>query len=70
MRFRMKSGDFREYRGHVFTFDRPTTVLDRGSIKALTAHPDFEIVADVAPAIRRPTLHVPRRKTTPKDNRL
>lgn len=75
-RFRLKGDGWREFRGYVFSFGKPTTVLDRATIEALTGHPDFQEVPDleinghhipVAPA--RPKLTLPKRKAA-KDNYL
>lgn len=46
MKFRLKTNDYREYRGYVFAWGKPTEIKDRGTIEALTGHPDFEEVRD------------------------
>lgn len=46
MKFRLKTKDYREFRGRVFAWGKPVEVTDIGTIEALTGHPDFEVVPD------------------------
>lgn len=47
MKFKLKTNDYREYRGYVFAWGKPTEIRDRGTIEALTGHPDFDEVKDI-----------------------
>ncbi len=64
MKFRLKTGDYREFRGHIFAYGKPTTVTDKGSITELMAHPDFEPVKDTPVETPAPstTLRLPKRR--------
>ena len=66
MKFRCKTEQYRQFRGYVFAWGKPTTVSDRGSIEALIGHPDFEMVED-APVNGhcRPILTLPKRRGRP-----
>lgn len=66
MKFRCKTDQYRQFRGYVFAWGKPTNVIDRASIDALTGHPDFEHVED-APANghERPILTLPKRRGRP-----
>ena len=61
MKFRLKTNDYREFRGRVFAWGKPVEVTDIGTIEALTGHHDFEEVPD-NPANSRHTLKLPKRK--------
>jgi hypothetical protein len=76
MKFRCKTDQWRQYRGYVFTFGRPTEVTDRGSIEAISMHPDFERVQEPVEVPRtledaiapRETLTLPKRRGRPPKN--
>ena len=66
MKFKLKTDGYREFRGYVFSWGKPTEVSDRGSIEALTGHPDFDLVEDVVVNRRdRPILTLPKRRGRP-----
>lgn len=46
MKFRCTTDKWREFRGYVFAYGKPTEIRDRGTIEALNGHPDFEFVED------------------------
>lgn len=67
MKFKLKTNDYREYRGYVFMFGKPVEIHDNGTIEALTGHPDFEEVRDEPAnghdvAVVSNTLKLPKRK--------
>ena len=71
MKFKLKTNDYREYRGYVFWAGKAVTILDNGTIDALTGHPDFEEVRDEPAnghdmAAVSTTLKLPRRPGRPK----
>jgi hypothetical protein len=66
MKFRCKTDKWRQYRGYVFEYGNPTEVTDRGSIEAISMHPDFERVVDVpVNGVHRETLSLPKRRGRP-----
>jgi hypothetical protein len=66
MKFRCTTDQWRQFRGHVFEYGRPTEVADRGSIEALLMHPDFERVEDEPiNGVSRETLSLPKRRGRP-----
>ena len=72
MKFKLKTNDYREFRGYCFMFGKPVEIRDRGTIEALTGHPDFEAVQDevanghdTADKVVG-TLKLPRRPGRPK----
>lgn len=73
MKFRLKTKDYREFRGYCFAWGKPTEIRDRGTIEALTGHPDFEEVRDEpinGHAVDTPasnTLRLPKRGRPKRD---
>jgi len=72
MKFKLKTNDYREYRGYVFAWGKATEIRDRGTIEALTGHPDFEEVRDELAnghdvAAVSNTLKLPKRAVKKRD---
>ena len=69
MKFRCKTDQWRQYRGYVFEYGKPTEVTDRGGIEALTGHPDFEYVPDEPiNGTSSHTLTLPKKRGRPPKN--
>lgn len=66
MKFKLKTDGYREFRGYVFAYGKPTEVRDRGTVEALTGHPDFDQVPDEpVNGAHRETLGLPKRRGRP-----
>jgi hypothetical protein len=70
MKFVYTGGPYTEFRGYVFAYGKPTTVLDRGALEAIAKRADFkewkdepqEVETAAAPAVlKRRTLTVKRK---------
>ena len=72
MKFRCKTDKWRQYRGYVFEQGKTTEVTDRGSIEAISMHPDFERVPDEPiNGVPHGTLSLPKRRgRPPKDEAM
>ena len=46
MKYRYTQGPWKEFRGHVFAYGKPTEIRDRGTLAALEKEKDFEKVED------------------------
>ena len=46
MRYVYTGGEYTEFRGHVFAYGKPTTILDRGTEEAISKRSDFRRVED------------------------
>lgn len=66
MKFRCKTDQWRQYRGYVFMYGRPTEVTDRASIEAISKHADFEQVMELPiNGVSRETLSLPKKRGRP-----
>ena len=67
MKFTCKTDKWRQFRGYVFEFGKPTTVTDRATIEILQKHRDFEVFNDVIVDIDVPreTLTLPKKRGRP-----
>ena len=60
MKFVYTGGQYTEFRGYVFKWGQPTTILDKGTLLAIARRPDFkEYLEPVAPKSK--TLRLPRK---------
>ena len=46
MRYVYTAGNYREFRGYVFTHGKPVTITDRGTLEAISRERDFKEWSD------------------------
>lgn len=71
MKYIYTGGPYTQFRGYVFAYGKPTTVLDKAAIEAISKRSDFQEEKDepqkvktaTAPAVlKRPILTVGKRR--------
>jgi hypothetical protein len=64
MKYVYVGGQYTEFRGYVFKWGQPTTILDKGTLLAIARRPDFKEYVEPAAPVAEPkskTLRLPRK---------